>query len=141
MVETDPNLATLLKTIGLPDESHVQILGSDPVIASRFSIGRAAATALSGCGVAANELWKLSGATDQNISVEVTGAAVSLVSFACQRLEDNSQTARDPNRPLVAFYQAGDGCWVHLHGAFPNLAEGTLKVIGCTEDSEKSLEI
>jgi len=131
MVETDPKLAALLKLIDLPNESHVQIRGTDPVIPSRFGIGRAAATALAGCGVVANEIWKLSGGADQNITIEVDGAAVSLVSFMCQRLEDNSQPARDPNRPLVAFYQTGDSRWVHLHGAFPKLAEGTLKVLGC----------
>jgi len=46
MVETDPKLAALLKLIDLPNESHVQIRGTDPVIPSRFGIGRAAATAL-----------------------------------------------------------------------------------------------
>ncbi len=131
----DSYLKNLLASTGLPAGSDVAFTHDDPVIPSRFRIGRAAATALAAVGVASNEIWKLSGRRDQEIAVDVKGAAISLISFLCQRLETGDQPVRDPNRPLVGFYQAGDGRWIHLHGAFPRLAQGTMRVLGCKEDA------
>ena len=129
-------LSRLLQLTKLPTADTVEIRGRDPVMPSRFKIGEAAATALAACGVAANTIWKASGGKHQHIEVDTAGAAVSLISFLCQRLDDGSEPQRDPNRPLVGFYQAKDGRWVHLHGAFPDLAAGTLSVLGCDASAE-----
>ena len=129
-------LSRLLQLTKLPTADTVEIRGRDPVMPSRFKIGEAAATALAACGVAANTIWKASGGKHQHIEVDTAGAAVSLISFLCQRLDDGSEPQRDPNRPLVGFYQAKDGRWVHLHGAFPDLAAGTLSVLGCDASVE-----
>ena len=129
-------LSRLLQLTKLPTADTVEIRGRDPVMPSRFKIGEAAATALAACGVAANTIWKASGGKHQHIEVDTAGAAVSLISFLCQRLDDGSEPQRDPNRPLVGFYQAKDSRWVHLHGAFPDLAAGTLSVLGCDASAE-----
>ena len=129
-------LSRLLQLTKLPAADTVDIRGRDPVMPSRFKIGEAAATALAACGVAANTIWTASGGKHQHIEVDTAGAAVSLISFLCQRLDDGSEPQRDPNRPLVGFYQAKDGRWVHLHGAFPDLAAGTLSVLGCDASAE-----
>jgi len=34
-------------------------------------------------------------------------------------------------------YQCGDGRWVHLHGAFPRLAERTVQVLGLSGDPDR----
>ena len=129
-------LSRLLQLTKLPSADAVEIRGRDPVMPSRFKIGEAAAKALAACGVAANTIWTASGGKHQHIEVDTAGAAVSLISFLCQRLDDGSEPQRDPNRPLVGFYQAKDGRWVHLHGAFPDLAAGTLSVLGCDASAE-----
>ena len=129
-------LSRLLQLTKLPTADTVEIRGRDPVMPSRFKIGEAAATALAACGVAANTIWKASGGKHQHIEVDTAGAAVSLISFLCQRLDDGSEPQRDPNRPLVGFYQAKDSRWLHLHGAFPDLAAGTLSVLGCDASAE-----
>ena len=129
-------LSRLLQLTKLPTADTVEIRGRDPVMPSRFKIGEAAAKALAACGVAANTIWTASGGKHQHIEVDTAGAAVSLISFLCQRLDDGSEPQRDPNRPLVGFYQAKDGRWVHLHGAFPDLAAGTLSVLGCDASAE-----
>ena len=130
------DLSRLLQLTKLPAADTVDIRGRDPVMPSRFKIGEAAATALAACSVAANTIWTASGGKHQHIEVDTAGAAVSLISFLCQRLDDGSEPQRDPNRPLVGFYQAKDGRWVHLHGAFPDLAAGTLSVLGCDASAE-----
>ena len=129
-------LSRLLQLAKLPDSDSVEMRGRDPIMPSRFRIGEAAATALAACGVAANAIWTSSGGRHQHIEVDTAGAAVSLISFLCQRLDDGSEPQRDPNRPLVGFYQAKDSRWVHLHGAFPDLAAGTLSVLGCDASAE-----
>ena len=129
-------LSRLLQLAKLPASDSIEIRGRDPVMPSRFKIGEASATALAACGVAANTIWTASGGKHQRIEVDTAGAAVSLISFLCQKLEDGSEPQRDPNRPLVGFYQAGDGRWVHLHGAFPDLAAGTLAVLDCDASPE-----
>ena len=129
-------LSRLLQLAKLPAADSIEIRGRDPVMPSRFKIGEASATALAACGVAANTIWTASGGKHQRIEVDTAGAAVSLISFLCQKLEDGSEPQRDPNRPLVGFYQAGDGRWVHLHGAFPDLAAGTLAVLDCDASPE-----
>lgn len=136
MSELTAQLEALLRSVMLPSETPVSFQHDDPVISSRFHIGRAASTALAGCGVAASEIWQQAGGTPQEISCDVNGAAFSLISFLCQRLDDNSQPERDPNRPLVGLYQAGDGRWIHLHGAFPALADGTMKILGCENGTD-----
>lgn len=129
------NLTVLLDQVNLQSDVPLALNGSDPVMPSRFRIGEAAATALGASGLAANELWKLSGGTSQDISVDIKGAAASLISFVFQRQEEGEQPIRE-DRALVDLYQAGDGRWIHLHGAFPNLAEGTMRVLECEQTVE-----
>lgn len=130
------HLDQLLKLLSLPATDSTSIVSEPEPIASRFKIGLAAATALAASGSAANNLWRLRGGESQSVTVDLKGAAMSLLGFMCQRLDDNSEPQRDPHRPLVGFYQTADARWVHLHGAFPNLAAGTLKVLKCDEDRE-----
>ena len=84
-------LSRLLQLTKLPAADTVEIRGRDPVMPSRFKIGEAAATALAACGVAANTIWTASGGKHQHIEVDTAGAAVSLISFLCQRLDDGSE--------------------------------------------------
>lgn len=124
------HLAALLASTGLEVGATAALNGQDPVLPSRFRIGEAAATALGAAGLAANELWTLSSGRVQDVSVDVRGAAASLIGFLFQRMEDGDQPIRE-DRALVDLYQTGDDRWVHLHGAFPELADGTLRVLGC----------
>lgn len=124
------HLAALLASTGLEVGATATLNGQDPVLPSRFHIGEAAATALGATGLAANELWTLSGGKVQDVSVDVRGAAASLIGFLFQRMEDGDQPIRE-DRALVDLYQTGDDRWVHLHGAFPKLADGTLRVLDC----------
>ena len=57
-------------------------------------------------------------------------AAASLLSFGLQRLDGAPTLRPAEGLALVALYECGDGRWIHLHGAFPSLAERTVRVIG-----------
>src|SRR2546430_1298338 len=140
----DARVAELLAEIGGPADAAgtVTIDGHDPVLACRFPVGEAAATALAGTGAMAARLWaERTGAGPQQVSVDVARAATSLLSFAFQRIEPGTETAVSPNaradsRPLVALHECRDGRWIHLHGSFPRLAERTVRVLGCGDEPD-----
>ena len=127
----------LLAEVGLPaDEIGLTIGAGPPVLATTFPIGARAAGALGACGVAAALLWRDRTGQDQTVDVDARRAEVSLVSFAVQRLDGAATPRTAEGRPLVALYECGDGRWIHLHGAFPRLAERTVQVIGGDVDAD-----
>jgi crotonobetainyl-CoA:carnitine CoA-transferase CaiB-like acyl-CoA transferase len=135
----DVRVRNLLKEVGLEPSSGVEatIVGGDPVDACRFPVGEAAAVALAACGVAVSSLWELRGGRPQRARVEVRRAAASLHSRDFLRLDGGpGPVGPATGNPLVDFYRCRDGRWIHLHGALPNLAYGTMKVLGCERDRD-----
>ncbi len=136
---TDARLLELLDEVGLPapEDGMVTIEGQDPVVATAFPVGEAAALALAACGVASDALWQLRGGRPQRSRVSVRHAAASLRSHTILRLNGGpAPPSPAAGNPLVDYYRCRDGRWVHLHGGLPNLAEGTLKVLGCANERE-----
>ena len=91
----------LLASLGRADTSNqhaLQIIGHDPVIATRFRAGEAAAAVLAANATAAADLWCARGGRPQRIEVDVRAAAASLVSFAIPAI----------SRRLVRSAPAGD---------------------------------
>jgi crotonobetainyl-CoA:carnitine CoA-transferase CaiB-like acyl-CoA transferase len=121
----------------LPSNAAVEVAGADPVLASRFPVGEAAAAALAMCGAAAADLWALRTGRRQRVRITVRGAAASLLSFAYQRLDGSPTPRRNAGSVVTALHQCRDGRWVHLHGGFPHLREGTLRVLGCDADDDR----
>src|SRR5208282_1971426 len=124
----------LLASLGRADASNqhdLHIDGHDPVIATRFRAGEAAAAVLAANATAAADLWCARGGRPQRIEVDVRAAAASLVSFAYLRYQGASFERRA--QPTTALYRARDGRWVHLHGGFSS-REGTLALLKCDDD-------
>src|SRR5579864_339571 len=136
----DPRVQDLLDEVGLqvPPAQEATLVGHDPVLANRFPVSEAAATALAAGGVAASELWELKTGRRQQVRVDVRKAGVSLRATLVMRLNDGPPpTSWADGNPLVDLYQCRDGRWIHLHGNFPHLAAGTLAVLGCSRDREE----
>ena len=55
-----------------------------------------------------------------------------------QRVLDAETPQRVADNPLIALYECRDGRWVHLHGAFPRLADPTRRVLGLSEGADSS---
>jgi hypothetical protein len=133
----DARVRDLLKEVGLEPSPGVEatVVGRDPVDACRFPVGEASAVALAACGVAVSSLWELRGHRPQGARVEVRRAAASLHSRDFLRLDGGpGPVGPATGNPLVDFYRCRDGRWIHLHGALPNLAYGTMKVLGCARE-------
>jgi crotonobetainyl-CoA:carnitine CoA-transferase CaiB-like acyl-CoA transferase len=124
----------LLDGLGLPaPELAVDVAGADPVLPTRFRVGEAATCALIAAGAASSVLWQRRGGRPQRLAIDVRAAAASLLSFAFLRAPGIS-LARDAPA-TVALYRGRDGGWIHLHGGFPHLHEGTLALLGCADDA------
>ena len=136
-----PNLLARggLPSLDFPDAvERLEVTGADPIFATAFPVGELAATALAGGGVAAARLWRLRGGDPQSVAVDVGAAAASLLGFVLQ-----SQPGGREDVPLArlttattALYECGDGRFIHLHGGFPHLHEGTLALLGCAADAD-----
>ena len=133
---TDARVAGLLDETGVSADLDVELDGSDPVLAAKFPIGEAAATAIGACGGAAAHIHAQRTGDAQSVRVDVTRAAASLISYALQTVDGKTTPRAAEGHPLVALYPCRDGRWVHVHGAFPRLADPTLEVLGCTADRE-----
>jgi crotonobetainyl-CoA:carnitine CoA-transferase CaiB-like acyl-CoA transferase len=130
-------LESLLSSAGREarDTDIVQVRGADPVYDTRFRIGEAAAAVLAACGLAVSDLWEAQTGRSQHVGIDVEAAAAALLSFAHLR----GEAAIAPRRGALsttALFPAKDG-WVHLHGGFPHLHEGTLSLLGCSGDPEE----
>ena len=108
------------------------ISNRDPVLPTRFRVGEAAAAVLAAQAVAAADLWCLRGGRPQRIAVDVRAAAASLLSFAFMQLSAVALPRHPPT--TIALHRSRDGQWIHLHGGFPHLHEGTLALLACADD-------
>ena len=84
----------------ISNQHALQIIGRDPVIATRFRAGEAAAAVLAANAIAAADLWCARGGRPQRIEVDVRAAAASLVSFAYLRYQGR----------VIRPARAGDDC-------------------------------
>ena len=135
----DTRVQDLLDEVGLKPSPGVQatIDGRDPILDYRFPVGEAAAVVLAACGAAVSDLWELRGGRPQRARVEVRRAAASLHSREYLSLNGGpGPLSPASGNPLVDLYRCRDGRWVHIHGALPNLAYGTMKVLGCARERE-----
>ena len=126
--------AALLDALGrdaAPVETEVT--GADPVLPTCFRVGEAAAAALVAVGVASSDLWELRGGRPQRLAIDVRAAAASLLSFALQRVPGVSLLRGQP--ATIGLFRTRDGGWIHLHGGFPHLHDGTLALLGCADDA------
>jgi crotonobetainyl-CoA:carnitine CoA-transferase CaiB-like acyl-CoA transferase len=122
--------------LGDPAPGEIEIEGSDPVYPCGFPLGGLAAAALAACGLGVSELWELRTGRRQRVRVPLRAAAASLLSFAFLRVGGASPLDVRVVSPTIGLYRGRDGRWIHLHGGFPHLRDGTLRVLGCGDEAD-----
>ena len=119
-------LAGLWQLAGLPGEAlgFVALTGSEPVLPSSFAVGTAAQASVAAAALAACELGYLRGAPRQQVSVDMTHAALECIGWF-------SVDGRVPDLwdPFSGLYPCSDG-WVRVHANFAHHREGALKLLG-----------
>jgi len=132
--------ASLNRSVGLAPLKMPAFSGSDPVMPTPFRAATAAAVALGLAASAAHDVWRLRGGEAQTLSVDLKLAAASLVSFGIQRLDGKPVPRPGETNPTIAFYQGGDGRWIHLQGGFPHLQARTLELLNAKPDAQSIRE-
>lgn len=126
---------SLNRIMGLAPLRMPHFSGSDPVIPTPFRAATAAAAAIGMAASAANEIWRLRGGGQQDIAVDLSHAAASLISFALLRLNGEAVPRPVEENPTVGFYRAACGRWIHLHGGFPHLAQRTRDLLNAKDNA------
>lgn len=130
-------LDDLLRLGGLGDSTgRVAIDHDAPALPTPFDVGGRAASALAAVGAAAAEFHVVRGGGPQDVRVDARAASASLLSFAVQQIDGQPTPRPAGTYATVALYPTRDGRWVHLHGGFPRLRDGTLKVLEASDDAE-----
>ena len=113
---------------------RTEVRGADPVLATPFPVGEVAAVALATIGAG---LHRLTAAT-ASVRVDVIDAAASLLSFLYLQVDatDGISLFRDVNPAFSTFHRCRDDRWIHLHGGFPHLRDGTAALLGVAGDAD-----
>ncbi|HYF18334.1 MAG TPA: CoA transferase [Ramlibacter sp.] len=114
----------------------LRITGEDAVLPVKYALGISGAGVFGACGLGLAQLARLRGAPAQVAHVDVTHAALGLVSFRQIRLDGQPIGSPGDANPMVGMYRCRDGRWIAIHGGFPTLREPTLRVLGATGDTE-----
>jgi crotonobetainyl-CoA:carnitine CoA-transferase CaiB-like acyl-CoA transferase len=142
MEATDPmtatdTLAALWHSTGLPERAlaNARLSGSDPVLPSSFAVGEAAQSTVAAAALAAAELGHLRGAVRQEISVDMTHAALECVGWFS--VDGHSPDLFDA---LSGLYHCEDG-WIRLHAVFAHHRAGALRLLRLDPDTIQRADI
>jgi len=113
----------------------VEVADGPPAVPARCRAQDAAATAIGAFAAAVAGMWRERTGRRQAVRVEARRAATSLLSFLLQRADGRQLPRPALTNPTVALHRARGGRWIHLHGGFPHLRDGTLALLGCADDA------
>jgi crotonobetainyl-CoA:carnitine CoA-transferase CaiB-like acyl-CoA transferase len=116
------------------EAARVAFRHDDPVLRTRFRVGRAAAAALAAGGLAADRLLAQRGRAPQPIEVDLRHAAASLRGYTYLRL-DGPQPPEAAD-PLTGFYAVKGGRFVYLHCNFPHHRDGIARLLGAAPERD-----
>jgi hypothetical protein len=127
-------LDELLGSVGLSraeSGASVELVGSDPLVASPHRLGTAAAVALAAQGVAISQIWRMRTGRSQAVSVDLREAVQGL--DALNRLNQNGHPVDNPTRqwPIIGQFRGLHGRWIFLMGSFAHHRDGMLELLRC----------
>ena len=130
MSATD-TLASLWRFADLPRNAlqYANLSGADPVLPSSFAVGTAAQTSVAAAALAAVELGRVRGQPRQQVSVDMTHAALECSGWF--RLNGVTPNVWDK---FSGLYRCADG-WVRIHANFAHHREGALRLLGLSADT------
>ena len=132
-----------LRGLAAPSADEVEIVGSDPTLATPFKIGECCASVLAGVGVAVSDIWEMKTGRRQHTSIDVNRAAAALKSAKfLERAARNGgfesvvNEARDAVGQMTNPWPTKDGKHFMPHFGLPHLADRVLNILGCEATAE-----
>ena len=119
-------LGSLWRLAGLSDDAlaFIDLTGHGPVFPSTFAVGTAAQSTIAAAALAACELAHIRGVPRQQVSVDMTHAAVECTGHF-------TLDSKEPQTwgPFSGLYRCADG-YVRIHANFAHHQDGALRVLG-----------
>lgn len=112
----------------------VSFVGDNPVYGSPVRAEDAASGVLAAVSAMAQEFGADRGLPRQSVSVDRRAVAASLLGFLHMQVDGRPILPPSMSNPTIAIYRAGCGRFIHLHGGFPHLKDGLLRLLDCTTD-------
>ncbi len=124
-------LADLWRLGGLPPDAlpHAVLTGTEPVMPSSFAVGTAAQAPIAAAALAACEVGHTRGQARQNVSVDMTHAALE-----CTAWFSLDGRVADIWDKFSGLYRCADG-WVRVHANFAHHRAGALRLMGLNPDT------
>jgi len=129
-------MGEILRCTGRDDKlaETVRLSGQEPVLPTRYRIGRAASAALGALGLAMADLRERQVGKRPDVAIDVRDATVSLRSATYVRL-DGKPGSRDES--VMGFYPVADGRWSFFHCNATYHQAALLKVLGVPADRKQ----
>ena len=115
--------------------AYANLIGTDPVLPSSFAIGTAAQTSVAAAALAACELGHARGQLRQQVTVDMTHAAVE-----CYGWFSIDGRVPDPWEKFSGLYPCADG-WVRIHANFAHHRDGALQLLGLSADTAEKDDV
>ena len=132
-----------IRGLDVPTEC-IEVVGSDPVLSTRFPLGETSADIMLSIGVAINDLWELRTGQRQDLQVKVEHAAAVLRSYqylAVDNSDIKSELMGQIGRQGISTpHPAKHGRYFLPHVGLPHLAEKILKVLDCQLELESVVQ-
>jgi crotonobetainyl-CoA:carnitine CoA-transferase CaiB-like acyl-CoA transferase len=121
--------AAVLAGVELAPDTHLTVIGDDPVLPTPLHLGEGAATAIALVGQEAARIWRLRGGTDQSLTIDVRHAAASLRSYVHLTVDGASPALERRLSVVTGIFGCAGGRFIHLHGSFDH-TPGILRTLG-----------
>ena len=132
-----------IRGLDVPATDEIEIVGSDPILATPFKISETCASVLASVGVAVTDIWEMKTGRRQRVSIDVNRAAAALKS--AKYLEQASgaggfqsvvNAAREATAKMTEPWPTKDGKHFLPHFGLPHLADRVLGVLGCEASAD-----
>ncbi len=132
-----PVLDALWRAAGLPVDAlrHVHLTGTEPVVASSFSLGTAAQASVAAAALAACEFAHVRGRDRQRVSVDMTHAVAE-----CTGWYSVDGVTPEPWDKFSGLYKCADS-WVRLHTNFKHHRDDTLRLLGLQSEQATRADV
>jgi crotonobetainyl-CoA:carnitine CoA-transferase CaiB-like acyl-CoA transferase len=134
-----------IRSLTSPEPEEVEIIGSEPILSTKFRIGTTAAAVLAGIGVATNDIWEMKTGRRQKVKINMRHTAAALRSSNYLQRPDGSggweNCVNRAHEDMIAITQpwpTKDGRWFLPHFGLPHLQKRVLNLLGA-EPNPKSV--
>lgn len=106
---------------------RLEIVDDGVALPTPWPVTANAVGALAAVGLAASRLSQMRTGTATPVRISTFHAGLTMACSSYLQVDGKPAKFRDP---FTGFYQAANGRWVFLHGNFPHLRDGVLRMLG-----------